>query len=104
MILFMCSRKINNFNLKRAFLIIFLVFYSIVASSSTVSICSWNLKDFGKSKSDNEIAFIANILKNYDVVAIQEVVAGDGGGQAVARLVNELDRKGSKWDYSISDP
>jgi endonuclease/exonuclease/phosphatase family metal-dependent hydrolase len=69
-----------------------------------ITICSWNLKDFGKSKSDAEISFVANVLKTYDVVAIQEVVAGNGGGQAIVRLVNELNTKGSKWDYTISDP
>ena len=60
--------------------------------------------DFGYSKSDSEIEFIADILKNYDVVAIQEVVAGYGGAQAVTRLNDELNRKGSKWDYVVSDP
>jgi hypothetical protein len=57
-----------------------------------------------KSKSEVEINFIANTLKNYDIIAIQEVVAGYGGAQAVAKLADELNRKGSKWDYVISDP
>jgi deoxyribonuclease-1-like protein len=35
---------------------------------------------------------------------IQEVVAGDGGANAVAKLADELNRKGQKWDYVISDP
>jgi uncharacterized protein with GYD domain len=39
-----------------------------------------------KSKSDVEINFIANTLGAYDVIAIQEVVAGYGGAQAVAKL------------------
>lgn len=82
---------------------ILIIFFS-VSVKATIRICSWNLKDFGKSKSDKEIAFIANVLKNYDVVAIQEVVAGYGGAQAVARLVNVLNTKGSKWDYTISEP
>src|SRR3954469_8731514 len=69
-----------------------------------INICTWNLKDLGKSKSNEEIMFIANTVKDFDVVAIQEVVAGYGGPQAVARLVDCLNRKGSKWDYTISDP
>jgi len=89
--------------LKKIFITIFLLFSS-TAFCSAVSICTWNLKDFGKSKSDVEIAFVANVLKGYDIVAIQEVVAGYGGAQAVARLVNELNTKGSNWDYTISDP
>ncbi len=31
-------------------------------------------------------------------------MAGYGGAQAVARLADELNRKGTKWDYVISDP
>ena len=48
---------------------------------------------------------MAKALTDDDIVAVQEVVAGDGGGaQAVARLADELNRTGFKWDYSISDP
>lgn len=65
---------------------------------------SWNLENCGKSKSDTEIIFIANTIKDYDIVAIQEVVAGQGGAQAVAKLADELNRKGTKWDYAISNP
>ena len=72
-------------------------------SQASVTLCSWNLKDFGKSKSDAEVEFIANIIKGYDIVAIQEVVAGEGGAQAVARLNTALNRKGAKWDYKVSD-
>ena len=31
-------------------------------------------------------------------------MAGPGGAQAVARLSDQLNRKGNKWDYRISDP
>jgi len=69
-----------------------------------VKILSWNLENFGKSKSDSTITYIANRVKEYDILAIQEVVAGHGGAQAVAKLADELNRKGAKWDYVISDP
>lgn len=69
-----------------------------------VKICSWNLQNFGKSKSDSELKFIAQTLKDFDVVALQEIVAGYGGSQAVARLADELNRTGTKWDYEISEP
>lgn len=71
---------------------------------SQVKLLSWNLENFGKSKSDSTIIFIANTLKDYDIVAIQEVVAGHGGAQTVAKLANELNSNGAKWDYTISDP
>lgn len=69
-----------------------------------VRLCSWNLQNFGKTKSEAEIRFMANALRDFDVIAIQEVVAGYGGPQAVGRLADELNRKGDKWDYEISDP
>jgi len=65
---------------------------------------SWNLYNFGKSKNDQEMAFIAESLRDYDIVAVQEVSTGPAGAQAVARLDDELDRRGFEWDYRISDP
>ncbi|MCP1996765.1 endonuclease/exonuclease/phosphatase family protein [Flavobacterium sp. HSC-61S13] len=84
------------------YLFLFLLFFNL--SQAQIKISSWNLKNFGKSKSDNQILFIAQTLKDTDIIAIQEVVAGYGGPQAVARLAEELNRTGSKWDYAISDP
>jgi endonuclease/exonuclease/phosphatase family metal-dependent hydrolase len=85
---------------------IFALFVSFSFKDKTdISLLSWNLMDFGKTKSDTEIEFIANTVKNYDVVLIQEVVAKDpGGAQAVGRLGDALNRKGAKWDYRISEP
>ena len=71
---------------------------------SQLKLLSWNLENFGKSKTESTLIFIANTIKDYDVVAIQEVVAGFGGAQAIARLADELNRKGAKWDYVVSDP
>ena len=68
---------------------------------SQIKLLSWNVENLGKSKSDTNITFIANTINDYDVVALQEVVAGYGGAQAVAKLADELNRKGSKWDYII---
>jgi len=96
--------------MRKILITIFVIcFFILVISSSNhsekpVNICSWNLKDFGKSKSDAEIEFIANTIKDYDIVLIQEVVAKDpGGAQAVGRLGDALNRKGAKWEYRISD-
>ncbi len=82
-----------------------LLLFSIYAFGfSQVKMISWNIENFGKSKSTEEIAYIATQLNKYDVVVLQEVVGGYGGAQAVARLADELNGKGSKWDYTISDP
>lgn len=81
----------------------FLLFFSIISFSQT-KILSWNLENFGKSKSASELNFIANTIFNYDIIAIQEVVAGHGGAQAISELSRILSEKGLKWDYSISNP
>jgi len=84
--------------------ILFLLLLIAAPLQAQVKLLSWNVENLGKSKSDTTITFIANTLKNYDVVVLQEIVAGHGGAQAVAKLADELNRKGAKWDYVISDP
>lgn len=84
-----------------------IVFFLLIVSTqlaAQVKFISWNVENLGKSKSDSTLIFIANTIKDYDVVALQEVVAGFGGAQAVAQLADELNRKGSKWGYVVSDP
>ena len=83
-----------------------LILFLLISSNafSQLKLLSWNLENFGKSKSGQEISFIANTVKDYDIIAIQEVVAGYGGAQTVAKLADELNRKGSKWDYVVSNP
>jgi hypothetical protein len=40
------------------------------------------IANFGQSKSDKTIHYIANYLRDYDIIAVQEVVAGYGGVQS----------------------
>jgi len=75
-----------------------------VDAATSARVVSWNLYNFGRSKDDGEIAFIAETLRDADLVAIQEVSTGPAGAQAVGRLDAELDRKGFAWDYRVSDP
>lgn len=93
-----------NFLPIRHIIVLTLFLFSTSILVAQVKISSWNLQNFGKTKTEAEIAFMANILKDFDVIALQEVVAGYGGAQAVARLAGELNRKGGKWDYVISEP
>ena len=87
---------------KPALLIV--LFLSGTATFCQVKIVSWNVENLGQSKSPAEIEFMSETLKKYDVVALQEVVARYGGIQAVAHLADELNRKGSKWEYVVSEP
>jgi len=90
--------------IQRFCIFLFLINIPFSAINANITICSWNLKDLGNSKNDTEIRYIAGILKNYDINVLQEVVAISGGTQAVARLVDALNRSGSSWDYCISNP
>lgn len=70
-----------------------------------LKIISWNIRDLGGSKSKETLLEISEIINKGDVAAIQEVVAKDPkGAQAVAKIADELNRMGAKWDYSISPP
>jgi len=71
---------------------------------SQLDLVTWNLFNFGRSKDDTEIAFIASKVLDFDVVAVQEVSTGPAGAQAVGRLADALGRTGAKWDYRVSDP
>jgi len=83
----------------------FLMLYTISASAQAdFTLLTWNIQDFGKTKDSAEIHAIAKIVQDYDILAIQEVVSGYGGSQAVARLVSQLNRMGKNWEYALSDP
>jgi endonuclease/exonuclease/phosphatase family metal-dependent hydrolase len=88
----------------RFLLFLLLTLLPHLALVSQTTLISWNIRDLGRTKSDTEIRQMAEIVREADLVAIQEVVAGYGGAQAVARLADELNRMGAKWDYRISDP
>ncbi|OAD45906.1 endonuclease/exonuclease/phosphatase family protein [Polaribacter atrinae] len=75
------------------------------SDQNSIKILTWNIQNLGRTKNAEEIIEIAEILRNFDLVAIQEVAAKDpAGAQAVAKIVDELNRMGSKWDYQISNP
>lgn len=79
-----------------------LMFTFIVNAQPTL--LSWNLQNLGDSKSDSTLLFIASQIKNYDIVALQEIVANPGGPKAVTKLADLLNRTGNKWSYAISEP
>lgn len=62
--------------MKKIFLFLFLFTSSLF---SQTKLLSSNIENLGSSKSNTEITFITNTLRDFDIMAIQEVVAGDGG-------------------------
>ena len=89
-------------------LILFLLLLSLKSLSQVdttyLSVCSWNIQNFGKSKSESELLYIAQKVKSFDIVAIQEVSTSEWGAKTIALLDDYLDRTGSSWDYIISNP
>ncbi len=86
------------------FVVLFFISFNVCSQIDTINLISWNIQDLGKTKNDKELEEIAEIVREVDIVAIQEVVAGYGGAQAVAKLTDILNRKGAQWDYVVSDP
>lgn len=77
-----------------------------IRKDQSISVCSWNLQNFGKSKTNHQLTFIANTISTFDIVGIQEVVAREGGENAVNRLLLKLDSIQPKahWAVEISQP
>ena len=60
---------------------------------ATITVASWNIEQFGETKSSDPVrlARIATVVKNFDVIAIQEIVhAASQGQDVVDRLTSEL--------------
>jgi len=81
----------------------FFLFFHLI-SLSQLKLVSWNIENLGDSKSDSTLLYITQQLKNFDIVALQEIVASPAGSETVAKLADLLNRTGSKWDYVVSDP
>ena len=80
--------------------------YSQVIDTAYLNVISWNIQNFGRSKSESDsvMKYICSKVKSHDVVVIQEVSTSEFGAQAVAKLDGLLDRTGTSWDYVVSDP
>lgn len=89
----------------RLILLFLLCTFEVFSQDTTyLSVCSWNIQNFGKSKSESELFYISQKVKSFDIVAIQEVSTSEWGAKTVALLDDYLDRTGSSWDYIISEP
>lgn len=76
-----------------------------VSYGAEITICSWNVANLGKSKTPEQVSFMAGLLCACDVIALQEVNVSPDGAQQTAALVLELNNScGAQWDYSISPP
>jgi len=68
-------------------------------TDETLLICSFNIKIFSnESRNDEDLSYITDILKDYDVVAIQEL----RDKEIISRTISMLKEKGFSYGYDIS--
>ena len=84
----------------RIFFIRFLLGVSFCYGQRSVTIATWNLEHFGRTKTDSAISFIAKTISGCDVIAIQEVVGEFGGFIAVKRLTDRLNELSHSQDWN----
>ena len=77
--------------------------------SDTIRIATFNIKTFGEKKSSTRVeqgvdvmGTIAQIVSNFDLVAIQEVRSQDG--VPIQRLVDLLNASGGSYTATVSEP
>jgi endonuclease/exonuclease/phosphatase family metal-dependent hydrolase len=80
-------------------------FSQVVVDTTQLNIISWNIQNFGRSKSESMdvMKYISTKVKDFDIVAVQEVSTSEFGQKAVARLDSLLDLTGTQWEYVVSD-
>ena len=71
--------------------------------ATTITVASWNLKNFGQTKLNDpaRIDVIVDVLKGYDITAIQEVQDISLG--LAPALIQKMNADGANFNYVISD-
>ena len=74
------------------------------SSRDSIRIATFNLQVFGRTKTGHlqTMQYLARIGCQFDVIALQEICGP--GEDAVALLVEEMNRDGSRYDYMLSEP
>jgi len=68
--------------------------------AQAITIASFNIRIFSdKSRDDEEISYIADILEKYDIIAIQEL----RDEEVLQRTVDLLKRRGEEYGCEVSD-
>jgi endonuclease/exonuclease/phosphatase family metal-dependent hydrolase len=74
------------------------------AYADSITIASFNMQAFGQSKANKSevVGAIASIIRNYDIIAVQEI--RDAEGTAFPKLVDEVNSMpGARYDYVIGE-
>lgn len=73
-------------------------------TAETIRIATFNIRQFGHSKAEKPevMGILAQVVSQFDVVAIQEVLGGDSA--SVDALVSLINRSGGQYASIISEP
>lgn len=77
-----------------------------LSASDVISIASFNIQDFGDSKSSDadEMAVLARIITNFDLVAIQELSHSSTAGELpMQRLLEAVSNLGTPYSYAYTN-
>lgn len=67
------------------------------SKSNNLRLLTWNIRNFNKDKEDKAITYIAEVIKNFDVIAIQECKDSLGGIEKLQKVL------GKKYRFLFSD-
>lgn len=76
---------------------------TVLAASSNLMVGAFNIQIFGeaKAKKTDVLEAIADIVTNFDVLAVQEI--RDTSGEAMPRLMERVHVRDARFQYVISD-
>lgn len=71
------------------------------AAGDQITVGSFNLQVFGPTKAGNAavVSVIAQIIRHYDVIAVQEI--RDASGAAIVTLKDAVNANGDHYDYEV---
>lgn len=67
-------------------------------NKSNFRLLTWNIRNFHGRKEKKAVSYIAKIIKNFDVIAIQEIKSDLGGIEKLQKVL------GKKYRFIFSDP
>ena len=67
-------------------------------ATQTLLLATWNIREFGKERTQESLYYIAEIIDHFDLVVIQELNSKELDG-----LEGVLDILGDNWSYVMSD-
>ena len=67
------------------------------AKKNNLRLLTWNIRAFGERKEDKAVRYIAEIFRNFDIVAIQEIKSNLGGLEYLQSLL------GKNWEFLFSE-